>query len=155
MPPFRSFLEAHYDPSLLTRLQFAAEVYRQRNLPPETRKIQGWQKNYPLQPVGYYLAKQMPEMKQAIWLPHPLEVRPCCWTISTPAHKHPHGWHRHCRTLVHVATICNVDLRELRNVVQKPRERCAMCKGRFARKGTDHCGHCAFVHRLDDSSEAC
>lgn len=162
MPPFRSFLENHFEryqadqPEVFkTRLDFAVEVYRQRNLPPVIRKEEGWQMKYQLQPVGYYLQKNYEDQKHGVWLPHPFEVRPCCWSISTPQARYPHGWHRHCRSMVHVATICNVDLRELRKLIEKPRERCQLGCGRFAKKSSGYCTRCMFVHRLDGSLEPC
>lgn len=160
MLPFHSFLEDPLSKSSLSRIEFAEHVYRQRNLPPEAREKDPtkvhWRRRYPYQPVGYYMGNvQRVGQKQSLWVPHPLEVRPCCWAITPPGNW-THGWHRHCRTIIHVATLMNVDERELRARVTKPRERCSMgdC-GRFARKGKNFCERCAFVHRLDSPEPPC
>lgn len=123
----------------MSRVEFAAWVYKCRNVPAEERKHRQWQLTYPHQPHGYYLRGKGP--KGSPWVPHPQEVRPCCQVISIPnMAAYPHVYHRHCRTLRHVCMLLNVDEGDVRALVFQARKRCAC--GKFIKAEEYACQVC-------------
>src|SRR3954464_3060762 len=105
----------------LTPMQLAVAVYHARNKSKEelSKKHSG---PHRYQPIGFWHPRKL----EGVWYPVPLEVRPCCWDLQSPTAKY--GWtlHRHCRTVRHVAMLCNVDDRHLYRElgIRKDQTRC-------------------------------
>jgi hypothetical protein len=142
--------ESQLEQSGLSRIEFAVSVYRNRNMSKaelEARRNAGIPFSRLLfHPVGFRVGPKIPGQQQ-LWIPHPLEVRPCCQVITPPVQKYPWGYHRHCRSLRHIAMLLNVDERELTRLVKVPRLRCSC--GRFLKEGNYACGKCLWKNRQD------
>ena len=132
----QTYLERCAADSILSREEFAAFVWQCRNLPKEDRKHPQWVLTYPHQPIGFYLRG-----RGSFWVPHPQEVRPCCQVLNlTSQHKYPWVYHRHCRTLRHIAMLLNVDEGAIRQRVKIPRSRCSC--GKFRKSDEYVCRNC-------------
>lgn len=164
--PMHSLLEDSFKTSGLSRLEFAAEVFRSRNLPKSLR-TEGYF-TYTYQPKGFFGGKKPPtpvvpvkgkpilrgERPHSVWYPHPLEVRPCCWGVSIKGiEKYPWVYHRHCRTARHVAMLIGVDERDLLCALGKrePRKRCDC--GKFCKSDDYICKSCRV--KIDAEYSAC
>lgn len=124
----------------LSREEFAAWVWRCRNLSKEERAHKQWQLTYPEQPIGWYLRG-----RGSIWVPHPQEVRPCCQVMAPPNLKYGWAWQKHCRSLRHIGMLFNVDERDIRAIIQaqgyiKARKRCSC--GKFISQDNYACKSC-------------
>lgn len=53
------------------------------------------------------------------WWPSADEEHDCCWSLETPSTAWPGSMMLHCRTIVHVAQLFNVDESELRRAVRQ------------------------------------
>lgn len=125
----------------MTRMEFAIDIWRDRNVPKAEREASK-QKNrphwillHPLQPLGF----KTPHF----WMPHPLEVRACCQQIEPPHPGYPFMYHRHCRTAEHVAMIAGVEAKALRKALGMSTisPRCSQCS-RFRPKDDYLCTTC-------------
>lgn len=122
----------------LSPLDFAAEVYRHRNVPKEEREaIAAAGKNirakYRYQPSGFYTYQSAIEGNGKFWYPTPTECRMCCSVMAPPGHQYPYVYQRHCRTAHHIANLFDVWEQELLFVLglrQTPANNCANC-GKF------------------------
>lgn len=150
--PMHSLLEV---PSDSTPLELAIEVFRFRNMTKHQRR--GGYVKHSYQPVGFFSGKKLdktPERPHSVWYPHPLEVRPCCWGVSTKGiEKYPWIYHRHCRTARHVAMLIGVDERDLLCALRKrePRKRCDC--GKFCKSDDYICKSCR--SKIDAEYSAC
>jgi hypothetical protein len=132
----QTYLEVELARSGMTREDFAAKVYKNRNLSKEERSAKQWQLSYPHQPIGWYLRG-----RGSLWVPHPQEVRPCCQVLSlTSQHKYPWAYQRHCRSIRHIALLLNVDESDIRGRVKEPRKRCSC--GKYIKQDDYACGNC-------------
>lgn len=121
----------------LSPLDFAAEVYRHRNVPKEEREAikesgKDIRSKYRYQPSGFYTYASAIEGNGKFWYPTPSECRMCCSVMNPPGHQYPFVYQRHCRTIRHIAILFNVSERELARVLglSPTVNNCANC-GKF------------------------
>lgn len=57
--------------------------------------------------------------KHRRWYPDDAEHCGCCKLIRRPSAAWPHSLNKHCRSIDHIARLCNVDLKELRRAVNR------------------------------------
>ena len=53
------------------------------------------------------------------------EWRDCCTAIRSPSRNYPYSYMLHCRTVVHVAALYDVDVAALRHAIRPPRQTAA------------------------------
>lgn len=113
-----------------TALEFAALVWNTRNPP----RVNGKKTYNPMfQAIGYR------GNRPGAWTPAPAEVRSCCQEIHPPHPKYPWTYKVHCKSVIHVAHLFNVDTLELKRYLgktQRPLHRCTECH--LFRKADDY-----------------
>lgn len=121
-----------------TPMELAVLVYKARNRGKEELAEGKGKGPFPFQPMGVW----HPNRQTGVWYPIPLEVRPCCWDLNVPSRKYGFSLHRHCRTIRHIAMLCNVDDRHLfRELgIRKAQPRCSC--GSYCPKEDYLCSRC-------------
>lgn len=130
----------------MEKMELATKIYLERTAHRSKRTYQ------PFQPVGFSIGmgtRVGGATGRRPWFPHPQEARECCADLTGGygtgrMYKWPWHFHRHCRTLKHVAMLIGVDPKELAKAVGKKRKnpaRCVECP-RFRAMDDYLCGTC-------------